>query len=70
MGTSVNTTAEDVKKQEDKEEKEESILVMLSIIGIVLNLLVMVFYISVPHSHRLHSGQNPELTRMISKTTL
>lgn len=43
MGTSVNTTAEDVKKQEDKEEKEESILVMLSIIGIVLNLLVMVF---------------------------
>lgn len=42
-GTSVITTAEDVKKQEEKEKKEESILTMLGIAGTVLNLLVIVF---------------------------
>ncbi|KAJ8250599.1 hypothetical protein COCON_G00225210 [Conger conger] len=42
MGTTV-ITIEEVRAQEGKEEREESILAMLGIVGTFLNLFVIVF---------------------------
>ncbi|XP_078504873.1 protein TUNAR-like [Lissotriton helveticus] len=43
MVTSAITVAEEVRRREEKDEREESILALLGIIGTVLNLCVIVF---------------------------
>ncbi|XP_078413741.1 protein TUNAR-like isoform X2 [Cetorhinus maximus] len=43
MGISAITEAEEVRIQGEKEDREESVLALLGIIGTILNLLVIIF---------------------------
>ncbi|XP_072352839.1 protein TUNAR isoform X1 [Scyliorhinus torazame] len=43
MGISAITEAEEVRIQGEKEDREESVLALLGIVGTILNLLVIIF---------------------------